>query len=43
MLLEGVLAIIALIGVAGTYMSQYKSQEKVWSKKLDKLYEAFGG
>lgn len=30
-------------GTAGTYMSQYKSQEKVWSKKLDKLYEAFGG
>lgn len=30
-------------GTAGTYMSQYKGQEKVWSKKLDKLYEAFGG
>ena len=30
-------------GTAGTYMSQYKSQEKVWSKKLDKLYEAYEG
>ena len=28
---------------AGTYMSQYKGQEKVWAKKLDKLYEAYEG
>ena len=27
---------------AGTYMSQYKGNEKVWKKKLEGLYKAYG-
>ena len=31
-----------LSGTEGTYASQFKSNQKVWEKKIEKLYDAYG-
>ena len=31
-----------LSGTEGTYASQFKSNQKIWEKKIEKLYDAYG-